>query len=195
MHAIGLVYAFLFPVVLLGFLVGYGIYRIRSAQVTSVRVGIAFLVTWLVVGLAVLGWTGPTDTSGPGIAVPFVGSVILTLVSLTLLQSTVQGSTLGDVATAGQALRPCPFCAEQVRAAAVVCRFCNREIAPLVSVEQVERQRQAVDDCVQRLARLGYRVLPRTGGWEIREPLGGRLRVSTADELIEYAKDKGGEPQ
>lgn len=26
--------------------------------------------------------------------------------------------------------RPCPFCAEPIKPAAVVCRYCNREVAP-----------------------------------------------------------------
>lgn len=34
-------------------------------------------------------------------------------------------------ANAGQATRTCPFCAEQIMAQAVVCRYCGRDISPL----------------------------------------------------------------
>ena len=33
---------------------------------------------------------------------------------------------------AGGGTRPCPFCAEPIQPAARICRFCNREVAPLV---------------------------------------------------------------
>lgn len=36
-----------------------------------------------------------------------------------------------EAASAGQATRTCPFCAEQIMAKAVVCRYCGRDVSPL----------------------------------------------------------------
>lgn len=36
----------------------------------------------------------------------------------------------GLVATPAEDLRACPFCAEHIKKAAVVCRFCNRDVPP-----------------------------------------------------------------
>jgi len=39
------------------------------------------------------------------------------------LASSAQGATMGDV-------RACPFCAEMIKAAAIVCRYCGRDVTP-----------------------------------------------------------------
>jgi hypothetical protein len=41
-----------------------------------------------------------------------------------------QQNRLGDTAGTGD-MRPCPFCAESIKAAAKVCRFCNRDVPAL----------------------------------------------------------------
>ncbi len=37
--------------------------------------------------------------------------------------------------TAAPQLKRCPFCAEEIQAAAIVCRFCNRSVDPLCPVQ------------------------------------------------------------
>jgi hypothetical protein len=41
-------------------------------------------------------------------------------------------------------MKPCPFCAEEIQDAAVVCRFCNRELAtPPAGLSPFEQQQRA----------------------------------------------------
>jgi len=40
--------------------------------------------------------------------------------------------------------RPCPFCAEPIQPSAVVCRFCGRDVAPMVSAGLPMRTRIAL---------------------------------------------------
>ena len=75
-----------------------------------------------------------------------------------------------------QDTKVCPFCAETIKAAATVCRYCGRELggstvsAPVASVSPVaglelaeyERRRQRMDELVQRYLAQGYRITSRT---------------------------------
>ncbi|MFL9929829.1 J domain-containing protein [Paraburkholderia sp. RL18-103-BIB-C] len=47
-----------------------------------------------------------------------------------------------------------------------------------------------VEECARVLARLGYRLAQKARGWEVREPLGGRARMGSLEELIDYTKSK-----
>jgi hypothetical protein len=40
------------------------------------------------------------------------------------------------------------------------------------------------------LENAGYQLKRKGTGWEVREPLGGRKKIETEGELVEYAKDK-----
>ena len=55
-------------------------------------------------------------------------------------------------------MRACPYCAEQIQDAAIVCRFCGREIPAAVASEQpnvterprFSKQRYAIDERLKR---------------------------------------------
>ena len=58
----------------------------------------------------------------------------------------------------------------------------QRKNAPVV-----ERQKR-VDEADSLLRSKGYKLVPAGSGWVVKEPLGGRQRISTLDELEQYAK-------
>lgn len=75
--------------------------------------------------------------------------------------------------------RKCPFCAEQIKAEAVICRFCQRDISaapnptilppPLHAISTI-----SIHDCVASLRTLGCVVTENGGGkWSIVTPNGG----------------------
>jgi curved DNA-binding protein CbpA len=53
-----------------------------------------------------------------------------------------------------------------------------------------ESNPKCVEECARVLAQLGYRLAKKAMGWEVREPLGGRARIGSLEELIDYTKSK-----
>jgi curved DNA-binding protein CbpA len=53
-----------------------------------------------------------------------------------------------------------------------------------------ESNSTCVEECARVLAQLGYRLAQKAMGWEVREPLGGRARIRSLEELIDYTKSK-----
>ena len=51
-------------------------------------------------------------------------------------------------------------------------------------------EQQEISRCIAVLSDVGYRVTVRSGSWEIREPLGGRLKISTLTDLTQYANER-----
>jgi hypothetical protein len=53
-------------------------------------------------------------------------------------------------------VRACPYCAEQIQDAAIVCRFCGRDISAAIATEQptdrprFPKQRYAIDERLKR---------------------------------------------
>lgn len=45
-------------------------------------------------------------------------------------------------------------------------------------------------DCEEVLQSAGYRLTPSGSGWVVKEPLGGKMKVHTLEELIEYSTSK-----
>jgi hypothetical protein len=72
------------------------------------------------------------------------------------------------------------------------------DIAKHLSERQAETARElvvaernrAIDECSKTLAHFGYRLMQKSGGWEIREPLGGRVRTKSLEQLVEYTRSK-----
>ena len=75
--------------------------------------------------------------------------------------------------------RTCPFCAENIKAEAKVCRFCQRDItrksadgqSQLSIPQDFKIDTSSASGCVAALVALGYRVTrPTEGKWEIVHP-------------------------
>jgi len=51
-----------------------------------------------------------------------------------------------------------------------------------------------IDQAKEFLLQRNYKIKSWADGWEIREPLGGRVRVHSDDELVEYAEGRNNLP-
>lgn len=64
--------------------------------------------------------------------------------------------------------------------------------AELNSTESVQRKVLAIEAALRHLDSQGYKITKRNAYWVVREPLGGRLKLHTDDELLGYAGDRIG---
>jgi len=70
-------------------------------------------------------------------------------------------------------------------------QFQNRQRAAADAKDVVEESNpKSIEECAGVLAQLGYRLAKKAMGWEVREPLGGRARIGSLEELIDYTKSK-----
>ncbi|MCX4152235.1 MULTISPECIES: J domain-containing protein [Paraburkholderia] len=70
-------------------------------------------------------------------------------------------------------------------------QFQNRQRGAADAKDVVEESNpKSVEECTGVLAQLGYRLAKKAMGWEVREPLGGRARIGSLEELIDYTKSK-----
>jgi hypothetical protein len=81
-------------------------------------------------------------------------------------------------------VRACPYCAEQIQDAAIVCRFCGRDVRPVA--ESAPPKGRGLGVPSQRWYELDERVRtrePREQKRTIRSKLGGALDIFSPREL------------
>ena len=60
----------------------------------------------------------------------------------------------------------------------------------VIAAEFAQRKAAAFSSVLSQLNLQGYHTTKRGTGWIVREPLGGRVKLSTDDSLLEYAKGR-----
>lgn len=98
------------------------------AQVGGSDDGALFvLLAWVILGPLVGHAIGkPKGHAGTGVVLGLLFSVLGWVIVALMSPAPGYGTTGPPVPT-----RPCPHCAEDIKPAAVVCRFCGREVEPL----------------------------------------------------------------
>lgn len=102
---------------------------------------VIWLLTWGVLCVAVGSWANGKGRNGflafllALILSPLVGFIVVACLKDKKREAIEAQRHAELVAVAKPAapadVRPCPFCAEPIRRAATVCRFCNREVSPV----------------------------------------------------------------
>lgn len=97
--------------------------------------------------------------------------------------------------------RPCPFCAETIKAAAKICRFCQRDVGPTTSqmdnagdadtqtpqlIQSIDWSQQDEAFCTSALAQRGYDVvLSMPTKWSITAPSKGTIAYAYSLEDLQ----------
>lgn len=73
--------------------------------------------------------------------------------------------------TVGEETKTCPYCAETIKAAAVVCRFCGKDLVTPVLPSVISDDRVLLQQEVARLTGTGWQVVSQSeGGAQLRKP-------------------------
>jgi hypothetical protein len=110
-------------------------------------------------------------------AVELIGVVLLSVGTLARTRTVSEGETLGS-------MRQCPHCAEDIRAAAIVCKHCGRDVDPLAPPSPELEPSETLIEAIQR------------GSWaSVRRQLeaGADPNSSTAEgqTALDVARHKG----
>jgi Protein of unknown function (DUF2510) len=102
-----------------------------------------FFIIWLVLGPLVGGGIGyaiglPKGRAALGFVLGMFGGVIGWIVIAILDPTPAEmerraAQSTAEPSTSNAPERVCPWCAETIKAAAIVCRFCNRAVEPVVA--------------------------------------------------------------
>jgi hypothetical protein len=131
-QALGLLMSAALPPTVLAY--GIGLLMLRHIRLSVAAQAIGFVPVWFGSTLIALFLASePSVASAQESIVP--ASLIAAVICL--LSLAAAGRRRADDVKKGDAkagdlsdTRVCPFCAEQIRAAAIVCRYCNRDVAP-----------------------------------------------------------------
>lgn len=105
--------------------------------------GFSALVSWLLFAAIVAAWA---DRKGHNGAMAFLGSVVLSPLLMALVVTTLSdrpaqalaarrhAELVGAVGGDTRESRTCPYCAETVKRAAVLCRFCGQKLEALAPI-------------------------------------------------------------
>ena len=66
----------------------------------------------------------------------------------------------------------------------------ERHASHLVAVEAAQQKSRAFQTVIDGLSSCGYETKRTMSGWSIREPLGGRVKLKSDQELLDYAQGK-----
>ena len=100
--------------------------------------------------------------------------------------------------------RKCPFCAEQIKAEAVICRYCQKEMPPesgspsnlVKSSPLLSTDISSAAECVSTLVRLGCRVTKASeDSWEVLHPSGVTAFARSPEALQTLASRYAAETQ
>ena len=86
------------------------------------------------------------------------------------------------------AARKCPYCAELVKAEAIICRYCGKDLpAMTVEANQGEPFLAYGDPVLAALARAGYTVMETAGAWVLTGPNVRPRSFCSKSELLQFA--------
>jgi hypothetical protein len=71
--------------------------------------------------------------AGPSLIISIVGMLLLFVIGAAKRQSNedlVEAHTVVATARRNSLSKVCPFCSESIKATAIVCRYCNRDVPP-----------------------------------------------------------------
>jgi hypothetical protein len=110
-----------------------------------------FVLIWVIVGGGIGAAIGSPKGRGGvgfflGLFLGFIGWIIVAVIEPSGEQRLIRATELAHVMQTSQTNQPpskssvdraCPWCAEPIKAAAVICRFCDRDVPPLANLDSL----------------------------------------------------------